>query len=76
MIEGIIRDFKPEAVKKPLVHQPISTTSPLPKVGSQRNMTPKNKISRIPIKNVGNDTPTSEIVMNVLERKPYRLSAV
>jgi len=53
VIDGIIRDFKPEAVRNPLVHQPISTTSPLPKVGSQRNMTPKNKISRIPIKNVG-----------------------
>ena len=72
VIAGMIRALSPPAVRNPVVHQPRSTTSPRPKVGSQRSQTPNTRISRIPIRKVGSDTPISDKVMNSLERKPSR----
>jgi hypothetical protein len=65
VIDGMINDFNPDAVKKPVDHQPISIMSPRPKVGNHLRITPNNKIRRMPIRNVGSDTPINEIVIKV-----------
>ena len=39
VIEGMISAFHPEAVSRPVVHQPIFTTSPRPNEGSQPSVT-------------------------------------
>ena len=39
VIEGMISAFNPEIVSRPVVHQPIRTTSPRPNDGSQPNIT-------------------------------------
>ena len=75
-MDGMMRDLRPDPVRNPVVHQPMAITSPRPKVGSQRRMTPKNRMSRMPMRKVGSDTPTSERVMNPRERIPWRRSAV
>ena len=42
VIAGMIRDFSPETVRSPVVHQePICTTSPRPNEGSQPSVTEK-----------------------------------
>jgi len=67
---------QPSAVSSPLLHQPSATTSPRPKLGNQPSPTEKNKISRMPIKNVGSDTPSSDKVMNSwLMKLPRRRAA-
>ena len=70
VIAGMISDFRPLVVRNPVVHQPIWTTSPRPKVGSQRSMTPKTRISRMPIRNVGSEMPISDSVMKPRLRNP------
>ena len=49
-------------VRKSVVHQPICTVWPRPNDGSQCSMTAKIRISRMPIRKVGSDTPSSETV--------------
>ena len=39
VIEGMISAFKPDSVRRPVVHQPICTTSPRPNEGSQPSVT-------------------------------------
>ena len=62
VMAGRIMADNPDAVKKPLLHQPICTTSPRPKDGSTLSQTANTRISRMPIRNVGSDTPISETV--------------
>ncbi len=76
VIAGRMRDFKPEAVSKPVVHQPIATVSPRPKEGSQPSKTANTRISRMPMRKVGRDTPTSEIARNTCASQESRFSAV
>ena len=48
-----------------MVHQlPTCTTGPRPKLGSQPRATEKTRISRIPSRNVGSETPTRLTIMN------------
>ena len=62
VIDGRISALRPEMVRKPVVHQPICTVSPRPKDGSQCSITAKIRISRMPIRKVGSDTPSSDTV--------------
>ena len=73
---GIRIDFQPLAVSSPVVHQPRSTTSPRPKVGSRPSQTPKTRIRRMPMKKVGSEMPISEIARNALVRNRVGWSAV
>ena len=41
---GMISDFRPDSVRRPVVHQPSLTVSPRPNEGSQRSSTAKMKI--------------------------------
>ncbi len=66
---------QPLAVRRPVVHQPICTVSPRPKLGNQPRPTANTRISRMPIRKVGSDTPSSEIVTNTWLRKVPRRSA-
>ncbi len=72
----MISAFRPEAVRNPVDQKPTWTTSPRPKVGSHCSSTPKKRISRMPIRKVGKDTPIRETVKNSFERKPSRRSPV
>ena len=76
VMEGMMRDLRPDPVRNPVVHQPMATTSPRPKVGSQRRMTPNKRMRRMPMRKVGSDTPTRERVMKPREMIPCRRSAV
>ena len=76
VMAGMISASRPDLVRKPVVHQPSPTTSPRPKLGSQRSCTPKNRISRMPIRKVGREMPASEMAMKALDSTPWRLSAV
>ena len=76
VIAGMIRALRPEAVSNPVVHQPISTTSPRPNVGSHRRITPNKRISKIPIRKVGRDMPMSERDMKARDSQLSRLIAV
>ena len=48
----------PVQVRNPVDHQPIFTVSPRPKEGSTPSQTANTRISKIPIKKVGRETPT------------------
>ncbi len=61
---GSTRWRQPLGDSRPVVQPPRSVTSPRPKLGSQPNCTEKIRISTMPIRNVGSDTPSSEKVMN------------
>ena len=76
VIAGRISALSPLLVRKPVVHQPSATVSPRPNEGSQPRMTAKTRISRIPIRNVGSDTPISEIASSSCESQESRRSAV
>ena len=54
---GRISDLSPLTVRKPVVHQPRSTTSPRPKEGSQLSDTAKTRISTMPVTKVGVEMP-------------------
>ena len=49
-MDGRISAFNPEAVRKPVDHQPIETVSPRPNAGSHPKLTGKMKIRMIPIR--------------------------
>ena len=66
---------QPSRVSRPVVHQPICTVSPRPKLGNQPRVTANTRISRMPIRKVGSETPSSESVMNTWLRKLPRRSA-
>ena len=66
---------QPLALSRPVLHHPICTTSPRPKLGNQPRVTANTRISRMPIRNVGSDTPSSEMVMNSWLVKVPRLRA-
>ena len=75
VIAGSTRCRQPSTLVMPVVHGPKATTSPRPKLGSHFSVTAKTRISRMPIRNVGSDTPISEIVIIVCDRNVPRLSA-
>ena len=75
MMAGRIRCFRPSIVARPVVQGPKATTSPRPKLGSHLSVTAKPRISRIPIRKVGSETPTSEIVIIACERNVPRFKA-
>ena len=75
VIAGKIRWRQPSTVKRPLVQWPSATTSPRPKAGSQRRLAANTEISRIPIRKVGSDTPSSENVISTCEPKLPRRKA-
>ena len=70
---GKIIAFNPVKVKKPVDQNPRSTTSPRPKDGKIPSITANKYIKRIPITNVGSETPNKEIAKIVSLRKPLRL---
>ena len=72
---GRIMCSQPSSVNRPELHQPNCTVSPRPKLGSQPSQTEKIRISRMPIRKVGSDTPSSDTVMNTWLRKLPRRSA-
>ena len=53
-----------------MVQYLASTTSPRPNAGSHRRFAAKTQMSRIPIRNVGSETPSSEIVINTWAHDP------
>ena len=59
MTAGSTNDLIPLRVRKPVVHQPIRTTSPRPKEGSQLSATENTSIRRMPVTNVGTEMPIS-----------------
>ena len=69
MIDGRIRAFKPDIVKKPVVQKPRSVTSPLPKDGRMPRITENKYMSIIPIIKVGSETPARETTSIIFERK-------
>ena len=75
VIPGRIRWRQPSMLVMPVVQGPKATTSPRPKLGSQFSVTAKARISRMPIRKVGSDTPISEIVIIACDMKVPRLSA-
>ncbi len=54
--------LRPLVVRKPVLQVPNLTTSPRPKDGSTPSCTAKTRISRMPMRKVSRETPTSEIV--------------
>ncbi len=52
------------------------TTSPRPKLGNTLKITANTRISRMPIRKVGSDTPTSDNVIHTCEPKLPRRRAV
>ena len=73
VIAGRISAFRPLLVRSPVVHQPSATVSPRPNDGSQPRSTAKTRISRMPIRNVGRLTPTSEAASSRCESHVSRL---
>ena len=61
-IAGMISAALPVVVRKPVCHQPRSTTSPRPKAGSHCSSTEKVRISRMPITNAGTETSTIDMM--------------
>ena len=58
-----------------MVQPPSDTVSPRPKLGSHFSVTANTRISRMPIRKVGSDTPSSDTVIASCEAKVPRLSA-
>ena len=75
VIAGSTRWRQPSTLVIPVVQGPKATTSPRPKLGSHFSVTANTRISRMPIRNVGSDTPMSEIVIIACETNEPRLSA-
>ncbi len=76
VIAGSTRCFQPSNVSQPVDQPPSITTSPRPKLGNNLSITANTRISRMPIRNVGSDTPSSDNVMNTCEPKRPRRNAV
>ena len=73
VIAGRISALMPAQEVKPVVHQPpICVTGPRPKLGSQPSHTANTRISRMPSRKVGSDTPTRLTTMNRRDRKALR----
>ena len=72
---GRIRCFQPSTLARPVVQGPSASTSPRPKLGSHFRVTAKIRISRMPIRKVGSETPISESVISVCEKNVPRFSA-
>ena len=68
VIDGRISDFHPLSVRSPVVHHPIATVSPRPKLGSQPSCTANTRISRMPMRKVGRLTPTSDAASSACAR--------
>ncbi len=62
----------PDQVRNPVLHQPSCTTAPRPKLGSQPSSTEKIRISRMPIRKVGSETPTRLPTMKAREANDLR----
>ena len=75
VMAGSVMWCQPLALSRPVDHQPSSVTGPRPKLGNQPSVTENTRISKMPIKKVGSDTPSSEIVMNTWLMKLPRRSA-
>ena len=73
---GSTRCFQPSTVSRPLVQPPSATTSPRPKLGNHLSVTAKNRISRMPIRKVGNETPSNDTAIMTCEPKLLRRKAV
>ena len=58
VMEGRISALIPDQVRKPVLHQPSCTVSPRPKEGSQPSQTENTRISRMPMRKGGSETPT------------------
>ena len=76
VIAGRIRWRSPSIEVSPVVHQPIAVVSPRPYDGSQPSITANTRISRMPIRNVGSDTPSSDSVSSVCANQLLRRNAV
>ena len=76
VIVGRISAFNPLVVSSPVVHQPNATVSPRPNDGSQPSCTANTRISRMPIRNDGRLTPTSDAASRKCASQPFRRSAV
>ena len=68
--------LSPLIVKSPVDQPPSCTTAPRPNDGSQPSCTEKMYRSRIAIRNVGKDTPTSDRAMKSEDSADPRLRAV
>ena len=75
VIAGSTRWRQPSRVAIPVVQGPNATTSPRPKLGSHFSVTANTRISRMPIRKVGSETPMSDIVINACEANVPRRSA-
>ena len=76
VIAGRISAFSPEFVRKPVDHKPIFTVSPRPKDGSHPSHTAKMRMRKMPMRKLGSDTPTSDVVRSAREIHESRFSAV
>ena len=57
VMEGSTSALRPLQVRKPVDHQPSFTVSPRPKEGSIPSQTAKTRISKMPIRKTGSETP-------------------
>ena len=69
-------DLMPLQVARPVLHQPSATVSPRPNEGSQPSITENTRISRMPMRNVGSETPTSDSASIACDSHESRRSAV
>ena len=77
VIEGRISAFSPDVVSEARCSTgPICTVSPRPKDGSTPSHTAKMRMRKMPMRKLGSDTPTSEVVSTAREVHESRLSAV
>ena len=76
VMAGRISALIPDIVRSPVLHQPRCTTSPRPKDGNHPRTTAKIQISRMPVRNVGSETPISEIAITARESQVSRWSPV
>ena len=71
-VNGLI----PEVVSIPVVQNPTFVTSPRPKDGSSPSHTAKMRMRKMPMRKLGSETPTSEVVSMAREIHESRRSAV
>ena len=64
VIAGNRRCSQPSRVNSPVLQVPHCTTCPRPKLGNQPSHTANTRISNMPIRKVGSDTPSKDKVMN------------
>ena len=72
---GMATWCQPSTVSRPEDQPPHWTTSPRPKLGNQPSCTANTRISRMPIRKVGSDTPSSDSIMKAWLRKVPRRNA-